>query len=458
MSNHIWTADGKIVDINVKNKTTEVIKNVIEPFSIFNLKVEDANKIKDDFEKTKKLEQEKQKEQKKILFIKPNSNDSLSNFCFYRDKYQDGTFGSYNNPPIIEITGTKCPPNETKNSLGMRVNNIRSVNNLNGSGTLRDKNGLSCEINRKDINDSYLNSLYFGDCITDPLYWKEEKDEKKLQEYRKSVKSEKISDYLPKLNMPPDNNSLNESKYTTKISTVLSLNPDFKDSYLNKTQKDKLSTILHSNECLGGTSTVENSEKKKSIVNTLTNFFNTDGKKDTVSGKEGIHVNLYGNKCPPNAKSYFGIDVQMLETTDKNGNVRTYKVPTVSTIPMINKSPDILEYDKDEKCQIDLNELNPILKNVLVGDCDNPPIALKKGKTLNKDNNIKVYNDVMYTTKQDIRPPRKPGLAGYDIKLAPPKCNYSIKKNYEIKKMLENCPRKGLQDTHEDPLNQYHPN
>ena len=43
MSNHIWTADGRILKIDIENKKTQKINNVIEPFTLFDLK-EDKNK------------------------------------------------------------------------------------------------------------------------------------------------------------------------------------------------------------------------------------------------------------------------------------------------------------------------------------------------------------------------------------------------------------------------------
>lgn len=424
MSNHIWTADGRIVGIDVANKKIENIKNVVEPFTLFDFK-EDV--------------QPKNLEEKKIIFVKPKSNKTLNNLCFYRDVYTNGTLGEFNNPPLIEITGTKCSPSENKNSLGMRINNIRSVNNLNGSGTLNDKDGMKCVLNRKDINDSYLNSLYFGDCLSDPGYWAEEKDEKKLAEYNKKLKSDKLSDYIPKLVIPKKEKSYYESKYPQKIKTVLELDPSFKSHIANNIDKDKLSQILHSDSCLGGTSEVEKQKKSDSMFNSLKSVFRTDIEQNTVSGKDGINVNLYGRKCPENSNSYFGLDVQLMETTDANGNVRTYKVPTTSEIKLNYNKSDILKYDKDEKCQIELSTLNPILKNALVGDCNNPPTALRRATSANKDNNIQVYNDVKYKTKQNEAPPRRPGLMSYDIKFAPPKCDSPVKNMIEMKNMVDKC-------------------
>lgn len=459
MSNRIWTADGRIIDIDISKKTSEVINNVIEPFSIFSSKVEDANKIKQDYEKSVKLEKEKQRQEKKILFIKPNSNNSLSNLCFYRDKYSDGTFGSYNNPPLIEVTGNKCSPNENKSSLGMEITNIRSVNNLKGSGTIRDKKGFKCELNRKDMNDSYIQSLYFGDCFSDPLYWKEEKDEKKLQEYRNALKPQKISDYIPKLKIPEDNtNDMKKSKYNAQVSTVLTLDPAFKAKLLNNKSKDEISNFLHTDQCFGGSSEVQKKEKTKSIVNSFNKLFDTDVKSDKVSGNEGIHVNLYGNRCPPNSKSYFGIDVQMLETTDKNGNIRTFNTPTVTTIPN-KKGNEVFKYDKQEKCSFSLSELNPLLKNALVGDCDNPPTALKRKRSSKIDNYTILYDNTKFKTTEEKKSPRRPGLAGYNIQLAKPKCNFNTKNIVEMKDLLKSCSndsKLGNQITNENAGNQHH--
>jgi hypothetical protein len=426
MSNHIWTADGRIVEIDLVNKKTENVRNVIEPFTLFDFN-EDTE--------PKKLEE------KRILFVKPKSNKTLNNLCFFRDVYSDGTFGEYNNPPLIEITGTKCSPSENNNGLGMRINNIRSVNNLKGTGTIKDKDGMKCELNRKDINDSYLNSLYFGDCLNAPEYWSEEKDEKILEEYNKKLKTEKLSTYIPKLVLPEQINSYHTSKYPNKVKTVLELDPTFKNHMVNNVDKDKLAKILHSDSCLGGTSEVDKQKKSNSLLNSLKSVFNTDVETDTVSGKEGINVNLYGNKCPENSNSYFGIDVQFMETTDKNGNVRTYKMPTTSEIKMDFNKPQILNYDKDEKCQVDFTTVNPILKNALVGDCNNEPIALKRVNLSNniKDNNIQVFNQKKYKTKEIKTSPRRPGLMSYDIKFAPPKCNSPAKNMIEMKNMVEKC-------------------
>ena len=57
----------------------------------------------------------------------------------------------------------------------------------------------------------------------------------------------------------------------------------------------------------------------------------------------------------------------------------------------------------------------------------------------NKDNNIQVYNDVKYNTKQNELPPRRPGLMSYDIKFAPPKCDSPIKNMIEMKNMVDKC-------------------
>jgi hypothetical protein len=425
MSNHIWTADGRIMEIDVANRKTENVKNIIEPFTLFDLK-EDV--------------QPKNLEEKKIIFVKPNSNKTLNNLCFYRNVYSDGTFGDYNNPPLIEITGTKCSPNESKNSFGMRINNIRSVNNLKGSGTLVDKDGMKCELNRKNINDSYLNSLYFGDCLSDPTYWSEETDEKKINEYNKKLKSEKLSDYIPKLKLPEQIEKYPTTKYPNKLKTILEIDPTFKNHIQNNDQKDWLATILHTDSCLGGTSDVEKQNKSNNLFNNLKSVFKTDIDTDKVSGREGIHVNLYGNKCPENSNAYFGMDVQLMETTDSKGNVRTFKMPTTSEIKMNYGKPEILNYDKDEKCQVDLTTISPVLKNVLVGDCNNPPIAFRKIKALDntKENNIQVYDDVKYKTQQISRPTRRPGLAGYDVNLSP-QCNSKGKVSFELKKMVDKC-------------------
>lgn len=427
MNNHLWTADGRIVEIDVRNVKTENIKNGIEPFTLFNFKDENLTK------EQKEIEERKQKSEKKIIFIKPNSNKTLGNLCFYRDVFKDGTVGEFNVPPIIEITGSKCQPSETKNSTGMFIENIRSVNNLQGSGTLRDKkNGIECNLNRKNINDSYLNSLYFGDCLKDPIYWAQEKDANKIKEYNDKLKADKISNYIPKLVMPENTGSLYKSKYPEKRRTVLELDHAFKSSLTNDT-KDAIASILNNDDCLGGTSDVKKQEKTKSFINSVNKFFNTDISEGKFSGRDGINVNLYGTKCPGNSNSYFGIDVQFLETTDEKGNIRTFK------LPIYNESGK-LSYNKDEKCELDISQLDPLLKNALVGDCDNPPTALKRVKSSKyKDNFIPVYNDTKYETKEIISPPRRPGLAGYDIKLAQPPCNSASKKIVDFQKEVNKC-------------------
>jgi hypothetical protein len=103
--------------------------------------------------------------------------------------------------------------------------------------------------------------------------------------------------------------------------------------------------------------------------------------------------------------------------------------------------PQILNYDKDEKCQVDFTTVNPILKNALVGDCNNEPIALKRVNLSNniKDNNIQVFNQKKYKTKEIKTSPRRPGLMSYDIKFAPPKCNSPAKNMIEMKNMVEKC-------------------
>ena len=289
MSNHIWTADGRIVEIDIANKKTKNIKNIVEPFTLFDIE---------------KDVQPKNLEEKKIIFVKPKSNKTLNNLCFYRNVYSDGTFGDYNNPPVIEITGTKCSPSENNNSQGMRINNIRSVNNLNGTGTIMDKDGMKCELNRKDINDSYLNSLYFGDCLSDPNYWSEEKDEKKIAEYNKKLKTDKLSTYIPELVLPEKINTYYTSKYPNKIKAVLELDTTFKNHIANNSDKDNFAKIFNNDRCLGGTSEVDKQKKSNNLLNSLKSVFNTDIETDTVTGKEGVHVNLYGNKCPENSNSY----------------------------------------------------------------------------------------------------------------------------------------------------------
>ena len=426
MSNHIWTADGRIIEIDVTNKKTENINNVIEPFTLFNFKDDKLTK------EQKEIEEKKQKTDKRILFIKPNSNKTLGNLCFYRDVFKDGTVGEFNNPPILEITGSKCQPNQTKNSTGMFIDNIRSVNNLKGSGTLRDKNGLECVLDRKKINDSYLNSLYFGDCLKDPLYWTEEKNENKIKEYNDKLITDKISNYIPKLVMPEDNSSLYKSKYPEKRRTVLELDHAFKSSLTNDS-KDAIASVLNNDDCLGGTSDVQKQAKTKSFLNSVNKFFNKDISEGKFSGRDGINVNLYGTKCPDSSNSYFGIDVQFMETTDAKGNVRTFK------LPIYNESA-VLSYNKDEKCELDISQLDPLLKNALVGDCDNPPTALKRVKSSKyKDNYIPVYDDRKYETTQIISPPRRPGLAGYDIKLEKPQCNSTTKKIVDFQKEVSKC-------------------
>jgi hypothetical protein len=426
MSNHIWTADGRIVEIDVTNKKTENLKNVIEPFTLFNFKDEKLTK------EQKEIEEKKQKTDKRILFIKPNSNKTLGNLCFYRDVFKDGTVGEFNNPPILEITGSKCQPNQTKNSTGMFIDSIRSVNNLKGSSTLRDKNGLECVLDRKKINDSYLNSLYFGDCLKDPLYWTEEKNENKIKEYNDKLITDKISNYIPKLVMPKDTSSLHTSKYPEKRRTVLELDHAFKSS-LTKDSKDAIASVLNNDDCLGGTSDVQKQEKTKSFLNSVNKFFNKDISEGKFSGRDGINVNLYGTKCPESSNSYFGIDVQFMETTDAKGNVRTFK------LPIYNES-NVISYHKDEKCEMNISELDPLLKNALVGDCDNPPTALKRVKSSkHKDNYIPVYDDRKYETKQIISTPRRPGLAGYDIKLEKPQCNSTTKKIVDFQKEVSKC-------------------
>jgi hypothetical protein len=364
----------------------------------------------------------------------------LGNLCFYRDVYKDGTVGEFNVPPILEITGSKCQPNQTKNSTGMFIDSIRSVNNLQGSGTLRDKkNGVECVLNRKNINDSYLNSLYFGDCLNDPLYWTEEKDDYKIKEYNEKLKTDKISNYIPKLVMPKETSKLYKSKYPEKRRTVLELDHAFKSSLSNDT-KDAIASILNNDDCLGGTSDVQKQEKTKSFLNSVNKFFNKDISEGKVSGRDGINVNLYGTKCPDTSNSYFGIDVQFMETTDANGNVRTFKLPTYSDINMNYGEPDIITYNKDEKCELDMSEIDPLLKNALVGDCNNPPTALKRVKSSKfKDNYIPVYDDRKYETENIIAPPRRPGLAGYNIKLAEPPCNSTTKKIIDFQKEVNKC-------------------
>jgi hypothetical protein len=64
MNNQIWTADGRIMKIDLANKTTEHFKNVIEPFTLFDFK-EDTQK--------------KDLEEKRIVFVKPKLN-TLNNF------------------------------------------------------------------------------------------------------------------------------------------------------------------------------------------------------------------------------------------------------------------------------------------------------------------------------------------------------------------------------------------
>jgi hypothetical protein len=425
MNNQIWTADGRIMKIDLANKTTEHFKNVIEPFTLFDFK-EDTQK--------------KDLEEKRIVFVKPKLN-TLNNFCFYRNAYTDGTFGDFDNPPIVEISGTKCPPNEKKNSFGMRINNIRSVNNLKGTGTIVGNDGNKCELNRKDINDSYLNSLYFGDCLSDPTYWSEETDEKKINEYNNKLKPDKLSNYIPKLKNSDQIGNYPTLKYPSKITTKLEIDPTFKNHINNNTGKDMLSQILYTDKCLGGTSEVEKQEKSNSLFNSVKSVFQTDIETDKVSGRQGIDVNLYGKKCPENSNSYFGIDVQFMETTDSKGNVRTFKMPTKSEIKMNNGKPQVVNYDTVEKCQVDFETLSPILKNVLVGDCNNPPTAFKRVKSTDdiKENNLQVYDETKYKTEEINRPNRRPGLAGYDVNFLPPKCNYVGKNSLETKKMVEKC-------------------
>jgi len=427
MSNHIWTADGRMVEIDMERKQIHNVKNVIEPFTLFSLKDDVVPENYND---------------KKIIFVKPGLNKTLSNLCFYRDIYSDGTVGEFNVPPIIEISGSKCSSDNNKNSFGMRINNIRSVNDTKGTATINDKDGIKCVLNRKDINDSYLSSLYFGDCLSDPTYWSEEKDPKKINEYKKQLVKDKISNYIPQLHEEESSNSTYKPKYNAKIRTVLDLDPTFKNHIANNKDKDALSKLLYSNSCLGGTSNVNKAPKSDSIANTIKSIFSTDIDNDKVSGKEGIVVNLYGDKCPENAKSYFGIDVKYMETTDANGNIRTFKMPTQSKLQMGNNSkPQITTYEKDEKCQIDFTRINPLLKNALVGDCNNSPTALKKVKSLDitKDNNIILYEDTNFKTKQEKIHPKRPGLGSYNIQIAPPKCNYDAKNLVEFNKMVSKC-------------------
>ena len=114
-------------------------------------------------------------------------------------------------------------------------------------------------------------------------------------------------------------------------------------------------------------------------------------------------------------------------------------MPTTSKIKMDYDKPQILNYDKDEKCQVDFSTVNPVLKNVLVGDCNNPPTALRYATSSIKDNNFQVFNDIKYKTKPKEIPARRPGLAGYNVKLGTPPCNYKTKNMVEMKKMLEKC-------------------
>jgi hypothetical protein len=438
MSNHIWTADGRILKIDIENKKAQKVSNVIEPFTLF-----DANDLKED---TKKSDNDN----KKIIFVKPGENTkTLNNLCFYRDLYKDGTTSDYNTPPIIEISGTKCPlgKGQGQNSFGIRINNIRSVNDTKGTSTIYNQDGLHCNLNRKDVNDSYLNSLYFGDCISDPTYWSEEKDQKKIDEYNKKLEIDKISKYIPKLKDSELAQNLEyRAKFPLQNKVILDLDPSYKKHIGNNKEKDLLNRLLSSDRCLGGTSDVEKAPKSDSITNKLTSIFNMNIDNDKVSGKEGVFVNLYGNKCPENSVPYFGMDVKYMETTDANGNIRTFKVPGENQIRMDkNNKLQTVTYEKDEQCKVNFDNIDPLLKSVLVGDCNNPPLALKKIKSLDqdKDNYLVLNQDIKFKTKQDEKiPPRRPGLGSYDIKPPTPKCNYNAKRSsqsIEIKNMVSKC-------------------
>ena len=435
MSNHIWTADGRILKIDIENKKTQKINNVIEPFTLFDLK-EDKNTVEN--------------QNKKIIFVKPGeSTKTLNNLCFYRDLYKDGTTSDYNTPPIIEISGTKCPlgKGQGENSFGMRINNIRSVNDTKGTSTVYNPDGLHCNLNRKDVNDSYLNSLYFGDCLSDPTYWSEEKDQKIIDEYKKKLEIDKISKYIPKLKDSEISENLEyRAKFPLQNKVILDLDPSYKKHIGNNKEKDFLNSLLSSDRCLGGTSDVEKAPKSDSITNNLKSIFSTNIDTNKVSGKEGVFVNLYGNKCPENSKPYFGMDVKYMETTDADGNIRTFKVPGENQIRMgKNNKLSTVTSEKDVQCKVNFESINPLIKSVLVGDCYNPPLALKKINVLDayKDNYLELNEDVKFKTKQDEKiPPRRPGLGSYDIKPAPPKCNYNAKRSsqsIEIKNMVSNC-------------------
>jgi len=435
MSNHIWTADGRILKIDIENKKTHKINNIIEPFTLFDLK-EDTNTV--------------EYENKKIIFVKPGeSTKTLNNLCFYRDFYKDGSVSDYNTPPIIEISGTKCPLGKgaTKNSSGIRINNIRSVNDTKGTSNVYNQDGLSCNLNRKDINDSYLESLYFGDCLSDPTYWTEEKDQKKIDEYNKKLEIDKISKYIPKLKESEIAQNLEyRAKFPIQRKVILDLDPSYKQNIVNNKDKDKLNRLLSSDRCLGGTSDVDKAPKSDSIMNNLKSVFSTDIGNKQVSGKEGVFVNLYGNKCPENSTPYFGMDVKYMETTDADGNIRTFKVPGETQIRMgSNNKVQNVTSEKDEQCKINFESIDPLLKSALVGDCYNPPSALKKINSLDeyKDNYLELNQDVKFKTKQEEKiPPRRPGLGSYDIKPAAPKCNYNAKRSsqsIEIKNMVSKC-------------------
>lgn len=377
MNNQMWTADGRLILIDANNNVNSV-DNVIEPFSDSSFTkratIDNTRKVVEAVLSKSELESTGNYETKKIIFVEPKDSKTLNDFCFYQDKNTN----EYIRPPVIEISGDKCPPG-SKNSQGMRIKNIRAVNDLKGTGTILAVNNMECEFNKKKINDAMMNLKYFGDCNSDPSYWKEVTDKTKLEKYNKMFTTEKISKYIPKLKdkTAPYNPYAKTGEYQVEINDKLKTN--------NEMQK-----LWRNDQCLGG-----------------------------GDGKDGVFVRVHGNKCDLDTAPHFGMDVQKMEMVDKKGNLR-YSTEKVNRDILMSRG--VIENVVDEKrtpCVYDFTKLHPLKKKQMVGDCNTPPELLRlhakyKERPVAKDNYIDLAPGETHKT-QDIKVKSYPGLNHYPV-------------------------------------------